>query len=69
MAGGKWQVSVKEKKDFASSLEVCGTRDAFLQSIDNSLFIILHSIAICYTLDGLCINSTPHAVTLHSYVA
>ena len=55
-----WLVLVKEQKDFASSLEVCGTcdhLDAFPQSIVNSLSTILCSIAIIYALIGLCISS------------
>ena len=53
VASGKYRSvkvpTVKERKDFVSSLEVCRTHDAFSQLIGNSSFIILHSICICYT--------------------
>ena len=42
--GLRWLVSVKERKDFVLSLEVCGTHDAFPQSIVNNSCIILHII-------------------------
>ena len=56
---------MKEKKDFVLSLETCGTRDyldVFPQSIVNSSYTILRSIALIYALAGLFISSTPYAL-------
>ena len=36
--------------------------DVFPQSIVNSSYTILHSIALIYALAGLCISSTPYAL-------